>query len=206
MSVYLHPEYTAYEEYVDRFNRKQNRGELSRDSEMWKCYRAEFAFLDKYVKAGNQVRKFTNIDQARKRAEKIYKTKKWERLWQSREFSRGSRSPIVEQKIRNTGRGTAGWTNGRRIVLDNKVGLNEYTLLHELAHCLGNMHHGRSFRKTLLSLVGAFMGSDAKKMLRAEFKERKLKFGERREPLEFEKWLEAKQKMEKIREVRTVST
>ena len=111
------------------------------------------------------------------------------------------KQPAVVLKERNTGRGTAGWTDGWSVVLDSKAGLDEYTLLHELAHCLGHMHHGRSFRRALLELVGAFIGADAKKILKEEFAKRKLKCGKARQPLTYTQWKAARNKMEKIRNV-----
>jgi hypothetical protein len=85
------------------------------------------------------------------------------------------------------------------VTLDSRAGLDEYTLLHELAHCLGHMHHGRSFRRALLELVGGFMGTEAKKTLKEEFKKRKLSFGDARKPMEFEQWRASVQRMEKMR-------
>ena len=61
------------------------------------------------------------------------------------------------------------------------------------------MHHGRSFRKTLLSMVGVFLGAEAKKALKQEFKDRKLSFGEARKPLSYEQWMSAKERMSKLR-------
>jgi hypothetical protein len=75
-----------------------------------------------------------------------------------------------------------------------------YTLLHELTHTLGHMHHGRSFRQALLKLVGQFMGAQFKKVLADSFKQNKLKCGDARKPMEFENWVAARDRMEKIRE------
>jgi hypothetical protein len=63
------------------------------------------------------------------------------------------------------------------------------------------MHHGRSFRRALLELVGAFIGADAKKILKEEFTKRKLKYGVARQPLTYTQWNAARKKMEKIRNV-----
>ena len=71
--------------------------------------------------------------------------------------------------------------------------------MHELAHQAGHMHHGRSFRQCLLKLVGAFMGAEEKAILKNEFKRKGLACGNARKPLTYEKWLEAKKRMEKIR-------
>lgn len=191
------PHSAYYQEYLLKHREKQNKGAYGRDSEQSKTYQAEFAFQKKYGKIKN----FKTVEEAQKRAKQIYATKKWQKVW-NLEFDRGvskKYNPTIALKERNTGRGFAGWTDGHLVTLDSIAGLDEYTLLHELTHCLGHMHHGRSFRRALLELVGAFIGADAKKMLKKEFTERKLKCGEASKPMTFEKWLESKKRMEKIR-------
>jgi len=191
------PHSAYYQEYLLKHREKQNKGAYGRDSEQSKTYQAEFAFQKKYGKIKN----FKTVEEAQKRAKQIYATKKWQKVW-NLEFDRGvskKYNPTIALKERNTGRGFAGWTDGHLVTLDSIAGLDEYTLLHELTHCLGHMHHGRSFRRALLELVGAFIGADAKKMLKKEFTERKLKCGEASKPMTFEKWLESKRRMEKIR-------
>lgn len=189
-----------YKTYLLKHEQKQNRGaKYSRDSERLKCYRAEWAF-ERQV--DNPV--FKDIKDAERYAKKIYKSKTWQKLWErsvNRDVSRiMAASPSIVAKQRSTGRGNAGHTNGFSVTLDTKVGLNKYTLLHELTHCLGHMHHGRSFRKTLLDMVGAFMGAKEKKLLKAEFKKRKLSCGEARKPMDYDTWLASVKRMEKMRE------
>lgn len=190
---------SKYNDYLRNHRRKQNKGDGGRvDSEKTKTYEAEWAFARQV-----NIRKFETIEEAQKRAKQIYKTKKWQKVWKlERNTERDlMKQPTVVLKERNTGRGFAGWTDGWAVVLDGKAGLDEYTLLHELAHCLGHMHHGRSFRRALLELVGAFMGLDYKYILKEEFTKRKLKCGKAREPLTFAQWNAARKKMEKIRNV-----
>jgi len=189
-----------YNEYLRKHRYKQNKGGGGRvDSEMSKTYAAEHAFMRKV-----KIKQFKSLKEAQKRAKQIYATKKWQKVWRlerdtDRVTSTLKRQPAVVLKERNTGRGTAGWTDGRTVTLDSHAGLDEYTLLHELTHCLGHMHHGRSFRRALLELVGAFIGSDAKKILKEEFTKRKLKYGKARQPLTFAQWNAARKKMEMIR-------
>ena len=188
-----------YAEYKRKHSHKQNRGAAGRvDSERGKTYQAEFAFQRRY-----KVKEFKNLKEAQKRAKQIYATKKWQKVWklEGRTERDLMKQPAVVLKERNTGRGTAGWTDGWSVVLDSKAGLDEYTLLHELTHCLGHMHHGRSFRRALLELVGAFIGADAKKILKEEFAKRKLACGVARKPLTYTQWKATRKKMEKIRNV-----
>jgi len=189
----------AYNEYLRKHRFKQNRGANGRnDTEKSKTYQAEWAFQKRI-----NIKKFKDLKEAQKRAKQIYKTKKWQKVWklESRTDRPLMKQPAVVLKERNTGRGFAGWSDGWSVVLDSKAGLDEYTLLHELTHCLGHMHHGRSFRRALLELVGAFIGADAKKILKEEFAKRKLKCGKARQPLTYAQWNAARKKMEKIRNV-----
>lgn len=182
-----------YAEYKRKHSHKQNRGAAGRvDSERGKTYQAEFAFQRRY-----KVKDFKNLKEAQKRAKQIYATKKWQKVWklEGRTERDLMKQPAVVLKERNTGRGTAGWTDGWSVVLDSKAGLDEYTLLHELTHCLGHMHHGRSFRRALLELVGAFIGADAKKILKEEFKKRKLACGAARKPLTYTQWKAARSRL-----------
>lgn len=190
-----------YKTYLLKHKAKQNKGaNRSRDSERAKCYSAEFAMQRR---CADKIREFKDIKEAQKFAKKIYKSKTWQKLWSesingdvTRMFAS---SPKVVQKARSSGRGTSGFTNGYTVTLDSYCGFDAYTLIHELTHCLGHMHHGRSFRKTLLSMVGVFLGAECKKVLKEEFKNRKLAFGGARKPMSYEQWLEARNRMEKLR-------
>ena len=197
-------EKTLYQKYLMRHESKQNRGHKSRDSERLKCYRSEWAFQSAMKQKGMPVPTFANIKEAERFAKKIYKSKTWPRHYAEAgqpafmNLFRCNR-PEVVVKQQSRGRGTNGWTNGSTVTLDKYSGLDAYTLIHELTHCLGHMHHGRSFRKALLRLVGTFLGAEYKKELKAQFRKNKLACGEAKQPLSFEKWKEMRQRMENIR-------
>ena len=185
-----------YATYLLKHEKKQNKGEKGRDSERLKTYQAEWMF-QRQVDCQN----FKSIEEAQRCAKLIYKTKTWQKLW--RESVDGNVLKILDATpavvaMSNRNKTQSGFTNGRTVTLAVS-GLNKYTLLHELAHCLGHMHHGRSFRQCLLKLVGVFMGAEEKKILKNEFKRKGLACGNARKPLSFDKWLEAKKRMEKIR-------
>ena len=188
-----------YQTYLLKHEAKQNKGARgSRDTERKKTYESEWAFQKRV-----QIPQFQDLAEAQRFAKKIYKSKTWQKLWEQSANKDVTRllasNPRVVAKQRNTGRGTAGFTNGYTVTLDSHVGFDAYTLIHELTHCLGHMHHGRSFRKTLLSMVGVFLGAEHKKVLKEEFKNRKLACGEPRKPLTFEQWKAARDRMEKMR-------
>lgn len=184
----------SYIEYLEKHHQKQNKGYWTKDSEKLKTYKAEWAFQREYGK----IKQFDTIRQAQKRCDQITASECWKKIRQGK-GGNGIDNITVQSKSRNTGRRTAGWANVDGIVLDLIAGLDEYTLIHEIAHCAGNWHHGRSFRRDLLKLVSRFMGREAATILKAKFKEKKLACGEPRKAMEFEKWLETKERMAKMR-------
>jgi hypothetical protein len=177
-----------YRKYLGEFHLRQNRGaKYTRDTEKTKTYRAEWA----YTRNMGDKDTFASIEEAEKFAKRIYKSKTWNKIWEENFRSWqtenvGTRTPMIVAAQRDSKR-LGGYTDGQRVTL-YKNGLCKYTLLHELAHCLGHMHHGRSFRKTVLALVGTFLGADHKKELKRCFKEQGLKYGEARKPKTFEQW------------------
>jgi len=177
-----------YRKYLGEFHLRQNRGaKYTRDTEKRKTYRAEWA----YTRNMGGKDTFASIEEAEKFAKRIYKSKTWNKIWEENFRSWqtenvGTRTPMIVAAQRDSKR-LGGYTDGQRVTL-YKNGLCKYTLLHELAHCLGHMHHGRSFRKTVLALVGTFLGADHKKELKRCFKEQGLKYGEARKPKTFEQW------------------
>jgi predicted metal-dependent hydrolase len=190
-----------YATYLLKHEAKQNKGAKGRDSERTRTYEAEWMFQRQI----NDVN-FADIAEAEKFAKKIYKSKTWQKLWResvednvAKLFDSNPR--IVAMSTRN--KKNSGFTNGRVVTLA-QAGLNRYTLLHELAHCLGHMHHGRSFRQCLLKLVGVFMGATEKKILKGEFKRKGLAFGNARKALSFDQWIAARDRMEDLRTKRQI--
>ena len=177
-----------YRNYLGEFHLRQNRGaRRTRDTEKRKTYRAEWAYTRNM--GGKDM--FASIEEAEKFAKRIYKSKTWNKLWEEnfrcwQTADVGTRKPVIIAAERESKR-LGGYTDGHRVTL-YKSGLCKYTLLHELAHCLGHMHHGRSFRKTVLALVGTFLGADHKKELKRCFKDQGLKYGDARKPKTFEQW------------------
>jgi hypothetical protein len=188
-------EHVLYSNYLVRHRLKQNRGSLGqRDSEMTKTYRAEWVaqadmrMMDLYPT-------FSDIKEAQRFTKKVCRSKTWAKLYEENRASKPTSELPVRLKMSGDGRGTAGFTNGRRIVLDPHTGMNVYVLLHEMAHCLGHMHHGRSFRRDLLKLVSRFMGRPQANALKNAFKAHKLPCGDARKPLTFEQWKAARDRM-----------
>jgi hypothetical protein len=175
-----------YETYWLKKLRPHRTGKVaSIDSEKQKVYDAEWKFQKKV-----DIKKFKDIREAEKRMKQITSSKLWSDL--------NGRATSLE----HTGRmkryaGMAYWTG--KIKLANS-GLDEYTLLHELAHQTPNaMHHGVQFRINLVRLVSRFMGTHAAKELKTSFKKKKLKMS-MPQPRSPESWYKSYKRMEKLRE------
>lgn len=202
----------SYNDYLQSHAEKQNRGAYvtsqfgtrykTSDSERKKTYESEWSMENRM---GKKIKSFSSLKEAQLFAQKIYGSQTWQKLWKDspkNELTSLAQRPTIVAKQRSTGRGTTGWTDGTTVTLDSVVGFNRYVLVHELTHCLGHMHHGRSFRKALLSMVGTFIGSEARLVLKEEFKKRKLQSGQSRKPMEFDKWIAAKERMKHMRELK----
>ena len=175
-----------YETYWLKKPRPHRTGKVaSIDSEKQRVYNAEWAFQKKV-----DIKQFKDIREAEKRMKQITSSKLWSDL--------NGRATSLE----HTGRlkryaGMAYWTG--KIKLANS-GLDEYTLLHELAHQTPNaMHHGVQFRINLVRLVSRFMGTHAAKELKTSFKKKKLKMS-MPQPRSPESWYKSYKRMEKLRE------
>ena len=199
MPVYGTDEH-RYNQYLGNHINKQNKGQRGKDSERQKTYRCEWTFQSKVNNP-----EFDSIKDAQKFAKRIYKSKTWIKLWGKSVESDVSRIYAAQPKVvamSSRKKTMSGYTDGFSVTLDLITGLNKYTLLHELAHTLGHMHHGRSFRQCLLDLVGAFMGAKEKKILKDEFRKAKLAVGDARKPQTFEVWMKARERMAAMREAK----
>jgi hypothetical protein len=186
----MHPEVIEkYAKYWMQKDRSASNGGRSKtghqDSDKTKVYKSEWAFQSKV-----KIRQFKNIDEADKRLQQIKKSKLWKQIG-------GKNVYLVDN--RRMGRATAGRAFiGGKIELGT-TGQDEYILIHEMAHQTDNsMHHGVQFRIHLLKLVSRFMGRDAAAVLKAEFKERKLKLSMPK-PRTPASWFKSYQHIEKVR-------
>ena len=193
-------EHVLYSNYLVRHRQKQNKGAGgSRDSEMTKTYKAEWV-AQADMRMMGLYPTFSDIKEAQRFTKKVCRSKTWAKLYEANRASKPTDDLVVRLKMSGHGRKTAGFTNGRRIVLDPYAGMNVYVLLHEMTHCLGHMHHGRSFRRDLLKLVSRFMGRPQAAALKNAFKAHKLPCGAARKPLSFEAWKAARDRMKNARE------
>ena len=193
--------------YLSYLNKKKTliktgrkHGKYSRDSDRSKVYNAEF----KYERTYGLGLQFANIAMAQKYCDKILASATWKKM------SKGRVSENLAITL-GTMRGSriAGRAWGHHIELnttrgldDLPIGLNQYVLLHELAHSVGNMHHDTEFRIDLLKLVSRFIGKEQATYLKKCFKEKKLKLSISKNVLNPDAWMKMKLRMEKAREKR----
>ena len=181
-----------YSEYIARKQQVKKTGRSNgsyRDSNRLKVYQSEWAF-QKQV----QIKQFDTFKDAERRMKQITNSKLWKEL-------SGGKFVYLEQKRDMGGRSrTAGRAHyGGKIDLCPTHGMDEYTLLHELAHQAGAMHHDVKFRRNLLRLVSRFMGTEAASILKGEFRSRKLKLTLSTGSKSPEDWLKSYLKMEAVR-------
>ena len=184
-----------YANYFHKKSRAIRTGRLQAsgvDSGRSKVYSAEFAVQRKYPDSSQNMTE----KEATRYFKRIIKSKTYQNLCGSNgrtsptlRFMKASSSPRVA--------GTAGW-NGV-VSLRPHCGTNKYTILHELAHTAGNMHHDVGFRVTVVKLVSRFLGTQMAKDLKKEFKSRKLKMTVSQNIQSPLKWLESYQKMAAMR-------
>lgn len=159
-----------YLSYLDTRKRINDHGRSAfRDSEQSKVYSAEYQFIGKLRRAGKTNMKFEDYAEAEKYMKRILSSKTWEKL------SKRKNVKLIEKRDMGGRSRTAGMSWGSTIQLCPRTGLNQYVLLHELAHSAGHMHHDVSFRQCLIKLVSRFMGAEAGQMLKDSFKEKGLK-------------------------------
>lgn len=189
-------EIQAYIIYVDRKRTAIENGGIkgltNRDSDMHKVYSCEFKFQREYGK----IRFFKDEKEAQKRITQILESECWYKLC----------GPHVELTCTPSKANLAGtaFTKGgtKHIVLNSDVPMSEYTLLHELSHHLPRcFNHSIDFRANLLKLVSSFMGTDAAKLLKQCFKEKKLKLSHSM-PQSPETWIKGVERTAMLREKR----
>jgi len=171
----------TYREYLREHRRRQNKGAYGKDSEMSKVYKSEWA-----VK-GLHDDKLESIREAEKYVNRILKSKTWSKV------SKRKHVAVVEMKDARGGIAACAEYGG--VIKIKKSHMNKYVLLHELAHHAGHMHHGRSCRQVLLKLTSQFLGRDKANALKAEFKKRKLAYGEARKPLTEAQWNQRRKRL-----------
>ena len=161
-----------YLDYQTKRERTIKRGRAAfKDSEKSKLYEAEWAWMRDLKKHGLSYKQFDSYEEANKRLKQITKSK----LWKELTANKGHRDVYLIEKKNVRNAATAGMSWGYKIQLDRNCGLQEKTLIHELAHSSGNMHHGLGFRLDHVKLVSRFMGREHAKLLKKSYRAHGLK-------------------------------
>ena len=182
-----------YNAYVRKRTRQVATGRVSyrKDGSQNKCYRAEWNFN---ARNGYGI-EFKNIKEAQKYCERITKSKTYKELG-------GIRSYVVPRKDMGSRSRFSGMAyDDGRIQLSPRDGMNQYTLLHELAHQCGARHHDVKFRQILVKLVSRFMGRDMAKKLKQEFRDVGLKMSQTSTIKSPQRWLQDYYRMQQLREI-----
>ena len=187
-----------YSAYVRKKEYSKRTGRVAyKDSSMTKVYRAEFEFARDYIEEGGQFIEFADYDEARKYLNRVLKSKLWSQLTACKGHKKVD---LIMKKDMGYSSRTAGMSWGSVIQLCPRTGLNQYVLLHELAHSAGNMHHDIRFRQDLIKLISRFVGRDAAKLLKRCFKEAGLKMSFKSTIKTPEEWYKSYIKMAKLRD------
>lgn len=185
-----------YANYFAKKSRAIRTGRLQAsgvDSGRSKVYSAEFAVQRKYPDS--------SVNLSEKETTQYFKRIVKSKTYQNLCGNNGRKSPTLRfMKASSSPRvaGTAGY-NGV-ISLRPNCGTNKYTIIHELTHTAGNMHHDVGFRVDLVKLVSRFLGTQMAKDLKKEFRSRKLKMSVSQNIMSPLKWLEGYNRMAAMRD------
>ena len=185
-----------YANYFHKKSRAIRTGRLQAsgvDSGRNKVYQSEFALQRKYPDSSEII----SEKDCRKYFNRIVKSKTYQSLVTG---SRGQSDPQLRFMKASSSPRVAGQASWNGVALRPMVGTNKYTILHELAHTAGHMHHDVSFRVTLVKLVSRFLGTQMAKDLKKEFRSRKLKMSVSQNIMSPLKWLEGYNRMAAMRD------
>lgn len=183
-----------YSDYLSKKSYQVRTGRTAySDSTRSKTYKAEWDFEQKNKAL---IKQFDTERDAQQALKNVLRSKMWE------DIAGGKRVTLIVRKLGSTVAGRAYYGS---IELCASKGMSMYTLLHELAHAAGHMHHDVSFRVTLVKLVSRFMGVEAAKELKKSFRNHKLKMTVSTKILEPNDWLQNYNKMKNVRMLKKVS-
>jgi hypothetical protein len=189
---------SKYTDYVSKKKRIMKSGKVTnRDSMVSKFYDTEIQMV-KYYKPS-----LVRLDwkASEKFVNKIIKSKTWKKLCDNTEGcdNKSHANPrMVQQKMRWAGMATY---DGQLILRETNC---PYTIVHELAHLCGNMHHDIGFRRDVLILASRFISPVFAKILKKDFKDAGFKIKTSTSIKTPTSWLESYNKMALMRAKRDV--
>lgn len=159
-----------------------------KDSNKTKVYSAEW----KFEAIHGMGKRFNSLEDCQKYVNRIVKSKLWNEMTEGKHINLSyTRATSI-----------LGRAYGSHIELA-KSGFNQYTILHELAHCVpGNMHHDVSFRQTLVKLVSRFWGREQAAELKKQFKAKGLKMTRKLTIKEPDVWFAGVKRLEEARDAK----
>lgn len=170
------------------------------DSQKKRVYAAENVALDN-EDAPIPMERWTTVAEMQRYVDRLLASAWWRRRW-----------PSITRITINDG---AGYRSATAYGIKGKIEMprwarKEWVMLHEIAHVVVDRTigqraaagHGREFCQVYLELVGHMMGDDARKALKAEFQEKKVKHTRPRKPLSAEQRAAAAERLAKARAAR----
>ena len=173
-----------HKQYLKEFKYKQNKGAYrKKDSEKQKTYNAEHVY---YKTMG------TKYNSTEKELKDLHK-----RIVNSKTWFNNS---VIKYKPKLEFSNKLGGAYASKYSIRIGGMMCKEVLIHELAHSIGNLHHGRSFRQSQVMLTGRFLGAEHKKALMKAYKEAGLSYGKARKPKSYEQWVKSYRHMQKIKD------
>lgn len=171
-------EILAYDEYVNKRELMQKYGKVTRsDSERTKTYKAEHKFLRTAVANFE----YSAVEDCQNYVRQIEHSA----VWRDRHAHAPTSAVTVQltERTKKIGSGfvrIASASYGRggptiTLLKGEHGGMSQYTIMHEMAHLAGFMHHAAGFREMLLKLVGEMWCANHARSLARCFKELDLK-------------------------------
>lgn len=180
-----------HEQYLKSFKYKQNKGAYyKKDSEKQKTYIAERVYRKAMDIKWTTHDPDLYEDSAEEFHNKIVNSKTWAKHTKYPDIK-----PLATFSSRLRG------ANANRYRVKYGTARSKATVIHELAHSIGNHHHGRSFRQSQVMLTGRFLGTEHKKALMKAYKEAGLSYGKARKPKSYEQWVKSYKHMQKIKDL-----
>jgi hypothetical protein len=180
-----------HKQYLKEFKYKQNKGAYrKKDSERQKTYNAESV----YRKAMNVPLTYKNLEAYKESAEELHN-----KIVNSKTWAKHTKYPHIVPYATFSSR--LGGANADQHRVKYGSSRSAATVIHELSHSIGNLHHGRSFRQSQVMLTGRFLGAEHKKALMKAYKEAGLSYGKERKPKSYEQWVKSYKHMQKIKQL-----
>lgn len=176
--------YIRYVKKIKQHNALVSIGKLTiNDSQTERVYSAEYKFEQEF-----DVGVFENEQSIQKFTKKVLESDTWKQIQFNNLFAEYSiKTPKIRVVCKKTPKGIVAhaYHDGLIVLNTTPEGMNKFTLLHELAHQAGYMHHDWGFVHAFVVLVEEFMGKKEGQRFKEILTGRKVKFSAKRKTPKF---------------------